>query len=70
VTSDVDWNPSTFNIVISDIQSFNEAESDTVHPSSFNNFRKYCYIYATTHTTHAEPEYFDVHEYSDYSDVI
>ena len=70
MTSDVDWDPTTYVNVISDIHTFYDAESDMVHHSNFDDCGNYRHRTVATHMTHPEPEFFDVHEYPDYSDVI
>jgi hypothetical protein len=68
--SDVDWKPTSNDTIIYDIQTFNDAESDVVYHSSFEDSGSYRHRTDVTHTTHPEPEHFAVHEYPDYSDVI
>jgi hypothetical protein len=56
--------------VISNIHDFYDAEADMVHRSNFDECGNYCYCTVATNNTHPEPEYFDAHEYPDYSHVI
>jgi hypothetical protein len=70
VTSDVDWDPKTYDNVISDIHNFYDTEADMVHHITFADCCNYHHRTVATHNTHPDPEYFDVHEYPDYSDVI
>jgi hypothetical protein len=70
ITSDVDWDPTTYDNVISDIHTFYVAEADMVHHDAFDDCGNYQHPTVATHSTHPEPEYFDFHEYPDYSDAI
>ena len=70
MTSDIDWDPTTYDNVISDLQLFYDADADKVHRSNFDDHGNYRHRTVATHTIHDEPEFFDVYEYPDYVDVI
>lgn len=70
MTSDIDWDPTTYDNVISDLQMFYDAAADEVHRSHFDDHGNYRHRTVATHTIHGEPEFFDVYEYPDYVDVV
>jgi hypothetical protein len=70
MTSDVDWDPTTYDNVILDINKFYDASVDEVHHSNFDDHGNYHHCTVATHTLYAIPNYFDVHEYPDFSDVV
>jgi hypothetical protein len=70
MTSDLFWDPKTYDSVISEIHTFYDAEADMIDQSTFDDCSSYCHRTVATHNTHPEPEYFDAHEYPDYSVVI
>jgi hypothetical protein len=68
-TSDIDWDPKTYNNDVTDIIEFYNASIDTVHCSNFDDNENYRHCTMTTHTLHEEPGVFNVHEYPDYLDA-
>ena len=70
MTSDIDWDPTTYDNVISDLQLFYDADVDEVHHSHFDDHGNYRHRTVATHNMHHEPEFFDVYEYPDYVDVV
>jgi hypothetical protein len=65
MTSDADWDPATYDNVIPRINTFNDAKAEMVHQSTFDDCGNYRHCTVATHSTHPEPEYFDVHKYPD-----
>jgi hypothetical protein len=57
MTSDINWDPTTYNNYISDIITFFDAIIDTVHRSNFDDHGNYRHRTVTTHTLHAYPEF-------------
>jgi hypothetical protein len=53
-----------------DLTKFYDASIDEVHHSNFDDHGNYHHRTVASQTVYAEPEYFDVHEYPDYSDVV
>jgi hypothetical protein len=70
MTSDIDWDPTTYNNYITDIIAFYDASIDTVHRINLDDNGNYRHRTVAAHTLHEEPEFFDVHEYPDYLDTI
>ena len=70
MTSDIDWDPSTYDNTIDNMEHFYDAEEDEVHHSPFDMQGQYRHRTVATHTVLGELEYFDAYEYPDYHDLI
>jgi Reverse transcriptase (RNA-dependent DNA polymerase) len=70
MTSDVDWDPSTYDNTIDNMDQFYDAEEDEVHNSPFDAQGQYRHRTIATHTVLGEMEYSDAYEYPDYHDMI
>ena len=70
MTSDVDWDPSSYDNVIEDMHHFYDAKIDTVSDSPFDAHGNYRHRTIATHTLLGESEYFDAYEYPDLDDVV
>jgi hypothetical protein len=70
MTADLDWDPTSYDNVITDVGQFYDPNADEVHHSNFDVRGDYLHRTVAIHDVHLEPEFFDVHEYADYDDVI
>jgi hypothetical protein len=70
MTSDIDWDPTTYNNDITDIIAFNNASITTVNRNNFDDYGNNRHHTVATHNLHVEPAFFNVHEYPDYLDVV
>jgi hypothetical protein len=55
-TSDADWNPTTYDNIITDDAEFYGASTDIVHQGYFYNARNYRHTSSSQHQIHAESE--------------
>ena len=70
MTSDLDWDPSSYDNVIDDLHPFYDAKVDTISDSNFDARGNYRHRTIATHTLHGESEFFDPYEYQDLADVV
>jgi hypothetical protein len=63
MTADVDWDPTPYDNVISDLQKFYDPDIEEVNPGNYRHRT------VATHLVQPEPEIFDVHEYLAYDDL-
>jgi hypothetical protein len=70
MTSDMDWDPSTYDITIDDMDMFYDADEDDVYHSLFDHKGDYRHCTVASHTSHGESEFFDAYESPDYEDLI
>jgi hypothetical protein len=70
MTADVDWDPTPYDNVISDHQKFYDPDIEEVNPGHFNDQGNYLHCTVPTHLVQPESEFFDVHEYLAYDDLI
>jgi hypothetical protein len=70
MTSDMDWDPSTYDNTIDDMDKFYDADADEVYHSPFDHNGDYRHRTVATHTFHGESEFFDAYESPDYEDLI
>ena len=70
MTSDLDWDPSSYDNVIDDLHPFYDAKVDAISDSNFDARGNYRHRTIATHTLHGESEFFDPYEYQDLADVV
>jgi hypothetical protein len=70
MTSDIDWDPTSYDNTITNLPQFYNPVVDQVHQRNFDDQGNYLHRTVVTHSMQAVPEYFDVHEYLDYDDII
>jgi hypothetical protein len=57
MTPDVDWDPTKYDDISSDIHTFYYAEDNMKHRSTIDNCGNYCHLTAAIHSIHPEPGY-------------
>ena len=70
MTADVDWDPTTYDNVISDLHKFYDPDIDEVYHGNFDDKGNYLHRTVATHLVQPEPEFFDVHEFLPVDDLI
>jgi hypothetical protein len=70
MTSDFDWDPTTYDNIIDDMSHFYDAEEDNVHLSPFDGSRQYRRRTDATHSFNGEHQFLDAYEYPDYDELI
>jgi hypothetical protein len=70
MTSNVDWDSTLYDNTISNLPQFYDPEVDEAHHSIFDEQGYYLHQMVATHSMQVESEYFDVHKYADYTDII
>jgi hypothetical protein len=68
--ADVDWDPTSYDNVISDLHKFFDQDIDDIPHASFGAHGNYLHCTATTHLVHPEPEFFNVHKFLAFDDII
>jgi hypothetical protein len=70
MTAYVDWDPTSYDNVISDLHKFYDQDNDEVPHGNFDSHRSYLHQTVVTHLVQPEPEFFDVHEILAFDDII
>jgi hypothetical protein len=70
MTADVDWDPTSYDNVISDLHKFYDQDIDVVPHLNFDALGNHLHRMVATHLVQPEPEYFDVHEFLEFDDII
>jgi hypothetical protein len=68
MTADVDWDPTSNDNVISDLDKFYDQDIDEVHHGNFDAHGNYLHRTVATHLVQPEPEFFDVHKFLAFDD--
>jgi hypothetical protein len=70
MTADVDWDPTSYYNVISDLHKFYDQDIDDVPHSNFHAYGNYLHQTVATHLVQPETEFFDVHQILAFDDII
>jgi hypothetical protein len=70
MTSNIDWDPSLYDIIIDNMEQFYDADEEEFHDSPFDLQGTYRHQTVATHSLLAEPEFFDVYKCPDLEDII
>jgi hypothetical protein len=70
MTSDVEWDPSLYDIIIKDIERFHDTKEDEYEHEDFNCYGEYPHRTVVTHSTLPEEEFFEMVECFDFDDLV
>jgi hypothetical protein len=70
MTADVDWDPASYDKVISDLHKFYDQDIDEVHHGSFDAHGNYLHRAVSKHLVQPEPEFFHVHKFLAFDNII
>jgi hypothetical protein len=70
MTADLDWDPSTYDNDIDDLEKFHDTSIDDNEHEHFDQYREYRHRTVATHSTLPEEEFFDAIEYIDFDDLV
>jgi hypothetical protein len=70
MTADFDWDPTSYDNVISDLHKFYDQDIDKVPHGNFDAHGNYLLRTVATHLVQSEPEFFDVHKFLAFDDII
>jgi hypothetical protein len=70
MTADVDWDPTPYDNVISGLHPFYDQDIDEAPHGNFDAQGKYVHLMVVTQLAQPEPEFFDVHEFHAFDDII
>jgi hypothetical protein len=59
MTSDIDWDPSSYDNTIDEMDQFYDSEVNEIHQTPFDSQRNYRHQTVDTHTLLSDPEFFD-----------
>jgi hypothetical protein len=67
--AEVDWDPTSYDNVISDLHKFYDQDIDVVPHSNFDAHGNNLLQTVATHLFQPEPEFFDVHEFLEFDNI-
>jgi hypothetical protein len=70
MTVDVDWDPTSYDNFISDPHKFYDQDIDKVPHGNFDAHGNYLYQTVATHLVQPEPEFFNVHKFLAFDNII
>jgi hypothetical protein len=70
MTADLDWDPSTYDNDIDDLEKFHDTSIDDNEHEHFDQYGEYRHRTVATHSTLPEEEFFDAIEYIDFDDLV
>jgi hypothetical protein len=70
MTADFDWDSISYDNVILDLQKFYDQDIDEVPHGNFDAHGNYLHRMVATHLVQPEPEFFDVHEFLAFDNII